>query len=155
MPYVTDPDPEFVDQLTNLEDSSTAASKATLLTGQRKWTYPPLNGWDGNPFNIVGMNDAFKRKNLNYIYLQILGDPEKAGTIGELMALKLQIDYVAALERAFRSRHCSSIRAKIHAAARKRGQGDTKGLFTGNVKENIINVLFAAHDYPPGEPLGP
>jgi hypothetical protein len=148
MPRVTSLNEEFIDQLFAAAGVSSAADDATMLNGQRQWMLPPSNGWNGDPQDIVGMNLAFKRDNLNAQYQSVLGTPEHKGTVGEAMVVKLQIDYVAALERAFRTRHCSSIRAKIHAAGRRRGQGDTsKGLWAGNVLW-LERMLFAAHDDP-------
>jgi len=147
MPLVVSPDPEFTSQLAELEAGSKAAADAALLLGQRKWMYPPLNSWNGNPFDIKGMNSAFDRSNLNATYVQVVSDMQGRGTVGEAMALKMQIDYIAALERAFRTRYCSSVRARIHAAARRRGQGDTNnGLFTARLQMSIMRLLESAHD---------
>lgn len=146
-PYVTSPDPtEFTPQLGAMELTSEAAAMATLLTGQRRWMYPPLSGWSGDPSDIQGMNDAFNRSNLNNTYVQIVSDPNGAGTIGESMVVKLQVDYIAALERAFRTRHSSSIRAKLQAASRRRGQGDaTNGVFAATVNGWLLRLIYAAH----------
>ena len=147
-PYVTAPDPdEFVPHMNALEETSAAAAEATLLTGQRKWMYPSLNGWSGDPQDISGMNNAFDRTNLNNTYIQILNDQNEQGFIGEAMAVKIQIDYIAALERSFRTRHCSSVRAKIHAAARRQGQGNHNfGLFNVNIQTWLLRLIEAAHD---------
>lgn len=148
MAYVTAPDPEFTSQLDKLKSTSDAADKAAILTGQREWMYPPLNGWTGCPWDLSGMNKAFPREHLNEVYCKILGDKNSTGTVGEAMAVKLQVDYIAALERAFRTRHCSSVRARMHSAARRRGQAAEKGLFQNNVLLHIERMIFAAHDDP-------
>ncbi len=146
-PYVTAPDPEFTNHIATMESTSLAAYKATLLIGQRQWMYPPVSGWSGHPYDIVGLNTAFDRSHLNSVYVQIMMDQQGAGNIGESMAVKLQVDYIAALERAFRTRYCSSIRAKLHAASRKQGQSDsTAGLFSATVTGWILNIITAAHD---------
>lgn len=147
-PYVTEPDPtDFVPQMEQLESTSAAAAEAAFLQGQRQWMYPPLNDWSGHPFDIIGMNSAFTRANLNSIYVQIMSDPNGCGTIGESMVVKLQVDYVAALERAFRTRYCSSVRAKLHAAARRQGQGNSgAGLFSATVTGWLLRLITAAHD---------
>jgi len=145
MPIITAPDPEFMDQITELESVSKAADEAAMLIGQRKWMYPPLQGWDGDPRKISDMNKAFVRKNLNKTYVTIMSDTTQKGTIGEIMILKLQIDYIASLERAFRTRFCSSVRARMHSAARRRGQGNPQGLFTGSIVLWLKRILTAAH----------
>jgi hypothetical protein len=157
MPYITAPDPEFLDQIEKMEEASAAADEATRLAGQRRWMLPPLQGWDGDPQNIPGLNKAFTRDNLNSLYKKIISDMERAGTTGEAMVAKLQIDYIAAMERAYRTRHCSSVRAKLHAAGRRRGQSQPNGVFTGSVVLWLERLIFAAHDNPymgvnPGEP---
>lgn len=157
MPYVTELHEEFLRHIEQLEKTSKAADEASCLTGQRKWMNPPLQGWSGDPQDITGLNKAFTRKAMNALYVAIMRDETPNGTIGETMVLKLMVDYIAALERAFRTRHCSSVRAKLHAAGRRRGQGSKDGLFTGSVVLWLERLLLAAHDDPyegvaPGDP---
>lgn len=157
MSHVLSLDPEFLDQLTALVDTSNAAYEATSLTGQRKWMYPPLQGWNGDPNDITDANKAFIRDNLNQTYKDIIDNISNDGTIGESMVVKLQVDYIAALERAFRTRYCSSVRARVHAAARRRSQGSSAGAFSSTIVTWLEQLIFAAHDDPyegvaPGDP---
>lgn len=145
---ITTLDTGFLNHIVELEATSAAAADATMLTGQRQWMYPPLGAWDGDTSNITGMNDAFDRAALNTQYEDLVSDQTQESTIGEVMITKLQVDYIAALERAFRTRHCSSVRAKLHAAARRRGMGTTAGPFTGSVVLWLTRLLQAAHDDP-------
>jgi hypothetical protein len=142
---VNQPDPNFLEHIDKFEEVSEAAAKASLLDGQRKWAYPPLNGWNGDPQAITDMNKAFDRNDLNAQYQELIKDKTQEGKIGEVMVTKLQVDYIAAAERAFRTRHCSSVRARLHSAARRRGQGDKKGIFTGGVVLHLQRLLDAAH----------
>lgn len=65
----------------------------------------------------------FDREEINANYSQIAEDQENLGSGGDVAGLKLQIDYLAVEERAFRVRHMSLSRAFHHAHARARGQG--------------------------------
>ncbi len=147
---VTTLDSKFLGHIENMETTSTAADQATMLDGQRQWMYPPLEGWSGDPRDIRGMSAAFDRTALNEQYVDLISDKTQECKIGETMATKLQVDYVAAMERGFRTRHCSSIRAKIHAAARRRGMGSPSGPLTGGVSLWLQRLLQAAHSDPNG-----
>jgi hypothetical protein len=155
-PYVTTVDPKFAGHMAANQSTSHAAALAAFQSAQRQWMYPPLSGWSGDPQDIVGMNQAFDRTNLNNLYYSIINDltvntpSTHSGTIGESMAVKLQIDYIAIMERAFRTRYCSSVRARLHSAARRTGHGDsTYGLFaTGaGITNWLAQLIFAAHDF--------
>lgn len=148
MAVVNTIDDDFANHIDAMESVSTAASQATNLTGQRKWMYPPLNGWSGDPLDILGMDQAFNRDNLNSQYRSVIGMMNQAGKIGESMAVKLQVDYIAALERGFRTRHCSSVRAKIHSSARRKGLGESTGPLNNGVVVYLNRLLEAAHDSP-------
>lgn len=150
MGRINSPDPNFDGHITKLELFSAAAAEACCMTGQRQWYYPPLNGWSGHPSDITGMNQAFDRTELNENYIEVVGDLNQLGAMGEATALKVQIDYIAALERSFRTRHMSSVRSKMHARGRKEGQGDSAGLFGNNVSLWVTRLLDAAHDKPVG-----
>lgn len=145
---ITTLDTDFLNHLDAMKTVSTAADEATILQNQRQWMYPPLNGWSGNPLDIVDMNNAFDRTNLNNQYITIIDDLTHEDKIGTVMATKLQLDYIAAMERAFRTRHCSSVRAKIHAAARRRGQGSSNGVFTGSIVPWMLYFIQSANDDP-------
>jgi hypothetical protein len=141
-------DPVFVDHLDTMETVSSAAAAATTLLGQRQWMLPPLGGWDGDPYNIQGITLAFDRTTLNAQYVELVSDPDREAKIGEVMVTKLQVDYLAASERAFRTRHASSVRLRLHAAARRRGQGVSQGPFSGSIGLWLQRMLAAAHDDP-------
>ena len=67
------------------------------------------------------------------------------------MVTKIQIDYIASLERAFRTRQASSVRCKIHASARRRGHAASGGLYdsaSGGLAVWLQRMLDAAHDDP-------
>ncbi len=146
---------DFLGHLERLLSVSAGCASETLLTEfpetQREWYNPPLNGWSGDPMDIVGLNKAFARTNLNDVYVEIMEDSTQNGRIGEAMIVKIQIDYIAALERAYRTRQSSSVRARIHSAARRQGHAQSGGLFdtgSGSLAIWLTRLLDAAHDDP-------
>jgi hypothetical protein len=115
-------DPAFYGHLNQLAQQSQAASDAARALVQRKWFMPPPASWNGDLHDLVGMNSAFSRDVLNSMYSAALFDPNTGGTVGDCITAKAQIDWIATMERAFRTRHASRIRCAAHASARRRGQ---------------------------------
>lgn len=102
-------------------------SQAQQGTAQRKWLAP--DDWQGDPFNIAEIHKpAFDREAINTNYLELFTTDSKAGA-GDAGSLKIQLDYVAIAERAFRSRHASHVRCLAHTAARHAGQAHDAGVF--------------------------
>lgn len=136
-------DPNFLQQLDALKDQSRRIYTSTLLgndttsgcsddsSSQRKWQIPSPGDWDLNLFDIGGISSAYDRVTANNVYIRALTKgpqvgaldlaPEGEGRVSDCIAMKTQIDHLAVQERAFRLRHASSIRCKIHAATRRRG----------------------------------
>ena len=78
-------------------------------------------------------NPAWDRLELNHKYSEeVMGGPGKAGgTVGDLMALKWQIDFMAVEERAFRLRHASYARCASLMHGRLDGHGKQEhGIFS-------------------------
>jgi hypothetical protein len=107
---------------------------------------PPPASWNGDLHDLVGMNSAFSRDVLNSMYSAALFDPNTGGTVGDCITAKAQIDWIATMERAFRTRHASRIRCAAHASARRRGHGSTNGIFTGTVLGYVQGMVQAAHN---------
>lgn len=152
MPFLVEQlDAVFLAHLEKLQEVADANAAATCLGGQRQWSMPPLNGWSGDTMDISGMNAAFDRTELNHTYQEVISDEQQRGRQGEAGVLKLQLDYIAARERSFRTRHASSIRCKIHAAARRGGHAAAGGLFdtaSGSIAIWLQRLLAAAHADP-------
>jgi len=109
-------------------------------TYPRLWMLPPLNGWDGNPFSITDIKKAFDRDTLNQDAENYYTDP-KQGSTGLTGGRIIQIVYMAMMERAFRARHATAIRAMMHAAGRRKGHGDKDGIHTGDILNYIQDIL--------------
>jgi hypothetical protein len=89
----------------------------------RPWQNP--RDFTGDPLNIPNLGlPAYNRDEINTNYEECINDPENAGTNGDVIALKLQIDYMAAQENAYRHVRASLPRCMAHAMARRFGQGN-------------------------------
>ena len=78
--------------------------------------------------------------------VEAISDADAPGVVGDLMTSSLQGDYLAMQERAFRARHLSGVRRRLHAAARRAGHGDDKGLFKRGVLGYVESVLKQSKD---------
>jgi|GEM_PF-4885034 len=89
---------------------------------QRIWQVP--SDLYGELLDVPNLHFAsFDREPINTNYAEVTADPESAGTNGDVIALKLQLDYNACEERAFRARHTSLVRAMCLGHGRRVGQG--------------------------------
>lgn len=124
----------FSTQLNELQDTNNGVADEALDGTQRPWMLPILNDWDGSPFTLdgdTGIGSAFNRDDANADYqtaVQTGTTDGGARTVDRMMA-KVQVDYLAAAERAFRARHSTIVRSNLHAVARQQGQGSENGIF--------------------------
>jgi hypothetical protein len=103
---------------------------------QRVWDIPEALA-DKDLTDVPNLHDpAFDRNEMNANYDETMADAASPGTVGDVMGLKVQIDYVAAEERAFRLRHATSTRCIVVAHGRLAGHGHDKGIFTA--AENLV-----------------
>jgi hypothetical protein len=86
---------------------------------------PPDSGWSGDVTDWQGMSQAFDRTLQQEDFQKMVTDD---GTTSDNTLIVLQNDLLAALERAYRARHHSSVRTRMHAAARHRGHGHSGGV---------------------------
>lgn len=120
-----------------------AANLAAAAAGaaQRTWQVGPLGDWGGDPLDVPGISGRFARAAIHENYAACLADPGNPGTVADTQALTLQNDWVAAQERAFRVRHCTSVRAALHAAGRRAGHADDRGVIRAGVVKYIEDVI--------------
>lgn len=98
------------------------------------------SGWSGDLTDLQGMSAAFNREELYQMFRDAVKD-ENSGSVGDLIAIVTQGDFIASLERAYRARHQLSIRARAHAAARHRGHSHTSGVLQGGLVGYLKNIL--------------
>ncbi len=131
----------FREQLNKLSEVADANHKAAKMEGQRMWAAPELKGWSGDLFDLEGMAKAFDRKEMHEDYLNAIKDAESPGVTGDLAAAQLQGDWLASLERAYRRRHASAVRSRMHAAGRLYGHGHEKGMLKQGVMKWIEGIV--------------
>jgi len=133
----------FTKRLRELQKNADAMQDAFQGNGQRSWQIP--EEMSTSLLEVEKLHEpAFEREDMNNEYDSATNDPANAGTTGDVIALKLQIDYNAMEERAFRHRHMSLCRAMCLGHGRRRGQG--KGILwaAGKGVEREITSIIAA-----------
>jgi len=121
-----------------------AANEITKAS-PRSWMLPmDHNAWTGDPADFESIGDAFPREQLNETVQNLLLQADKNATTAALMAARLQLEYMAMMERSFRARHLSPVRATAHSLARLRGHGDAGGVHEGGVLRYIQNIAKGA-----------
>ena len=131
----------FRDTAAALQADADALAKATAGAAQRRWQIGPVGGWDGDPLQVAGMAARFDRGPVGQNYAECLADQRALGSVGSAQALVLQSDYVAAQERAFRVRHATSVRCAAHAAGRRRGHADDRGVIRAGVIRYVEDLV--------------
>lgn len=107
----------FRDQIEALVEQNEVKSKAVLDVG--KGTVWENGKFEEDPGDPTKIKEAFNRAEILDLLNTIL-DPADPGTAADKIAMKLQSDYLAAMERAFLTRHCGSVRSEMFAAGRRK-----------------------------------
>lgn len=130
----------FVKRLKELQTNAVNIQNAFQGKAHRKWQIPT-----NLTTSLLAVEElhkpAFDREPINNQYEQVTKDRESAGTVGDVISLKLQLDYNACEERAFRARHMSLCRAFCIGHGRRIGQGH------GNIwsRNNGIEAMAAGY----------
>ena len=125
--------PAFKARLSDLEQK--ARDQSTHFrrhSGVRPWHTPTVMA-KNDLLDVPALHQpAWDRDEANRIYVQkVLSLTGEAGTHGDLISLKRQIDFMAAEERAWRARHASFARCAAMAHGRLDGHGKKDaGVFT-------------------------
>jgi len=150
--------PGFAKRPMDLKAQAKNIADAYKQEAQRNWQIPgdpsppapaglaPIGNVDDGGAIEVDLLDvanlhvkAFERPEMNANYDETMASVAQAGTTGDMISLKLQIDYVATEERAFRTRHMTVCRSIAHAAGRRLRQS-THDMFD-NVVQQAANAL--------------
>lgn len=136
--------PVFVDRISALRLEAQKAHNALQGRHQRQWATPEAAS-EQSTLAIADLHKpAFDRTELNDQYTELTKSTEEAGTVGDVIANKLQLAYVAAEERAYRSRHTTLCRAFCHGHGRRIGQGHGAVWSpSGGLTAHITDVLQA------------
>src|SRR5687768_6232711 len=134
-----DVDPNFEKQLRKLKDDARVQEEALRKGGQVKWMRP-LN-WNGNPADYAGIHQALNRDTANSQFVDAVKDARTPGVTGDLIAATLMIDYLGAMERAYKDRvTMTKPRRVAHTAGRKKGHGSDTGPFIQLAVEYLRRV---------------
>lgn len=133
----------FSDRLRDLQKQAKQSHAAFRGISQRGWQVPTQAS--GSLLDIANLhNPAFEREAINTNYVEATRDLDTAGTNGDVIALKQQMDYNACEERAYRARHTSLVRAMCLAHGRRAGQGYGDVWAAGSGIEAAVAANIAA-----------
>lgn len=135
MAEVSIPSAEFQKLLGAVESQSASIADGLKGSGSRVWMTPPE--LTASPLKPDAIAEGFSRKTADEAYQQALSDSEK---MGQAMAAKIELDYVANMERAYRMRQLRPPRAMAHAAARRAGHGTPGGTHSGVVLKFVTDI---------------
>jgi hypothetical protein len=129
------------DQVSTLAAQNKKCAEASKEYGTgRVWMLGPTeeSGWDGDVTDLTGIKKAFDKSEIIDCFNEVMND-QNPGTVSDKIAMKFQSDYLAAMERAFRTRHAGSIRCELFASDRRflQGSGNIEGQIIGNL-QNVI-----------------
>ena len=136
-------DDTFSKRITDLEES------AKKIADSYKDGYATFRNWATpkevtNLLHVPSMHmPTWDRFKINELYsAEILnGEPATGGTCADLIAMKLQNDFLATEERAFRLRHASYSRCGAMAHGRFDGQGNTGQSTFSFLKTSIEQII--------------
>jgi hypothetical protein len=136
----------FKQRIEDLEEKAQKMSeKFRYQEGPRPWHTPKeLDGID--LLLVPGMhNPAWDRYEINSIYSNsvLAGPGKQGGTVGDLIAMKWQNDFLAAEERAWRMRHMSLIRGACLMHSRLDGHAQKNKSIFSTLKEAVENYIQA------------
>jgi hypothetical protein len=145
-------DQNFETQIRQLRTRAEKQCEAYEKTGQTQWTMPEkqppgddAEEWDGDLFGIEGLSKPFIRTEANDDFEEAVKDADAPGVAGDLIITTLQADYMATMERAFRSRHTMRRpRTMAHMTARLKGHGSERGTLTQAHLEYVRNLIERA-----------
>ena len=137
-------DDKFTQRVNDLEQKAKKmAEQFRNFDGYREWHIPKDLK---EPLDVPALhNPAWDRNTINQTYsVDVLAGPGDAGgTVGDLIAMKWQADFMAAEERAFRARHASLVRCASHAHGRLNGHGQSGQSIFSFLKDAVQTHISA------------
>ena len=131
----------FSARLRDLIEKARSASEGAKFSGQRRWCIPDTLA-AADLFSIEQLHQpAWDRTEINTNYEQCFQSVTDPGTTGDVIGLKLKVDYNAMEERAFRFRHASVCRCIVHAMSRRHAEAE--GPTFPFVEETVSDVISA------------
>lgn len=131
----------LVDQIQHLKVQNERCAEASKTGTGRAWmlgTHSSSDSdmaegkiWNGDTLDLTGIKKAFDRSDLTSTFNDIM-NIDSPGTGADRMAIKFQSDYLAAMDRALRTRHAGLVRCELFASERRHLQA------IGNLEKNTI-----------------
>lgn len=140
--------PIFYNNILGLSVHAASVGNSTLQLQQRGWYVPNATLWSGNPHDVTGMKAAFDRDalNSNHTFAINTAGTDGGGRLSDCRGIKLQVDYMACMERAYRSSVASGIRCALHAAGRKIAHAKDGGIYTGGIIKYVQDALSSGYN---------
>lgn len=133
----------FTNRLRDLHRQAKEAHNALQGKHQRQWMIP--NDLQAEILDVPQLHfNSWDRTEINDQYEQVTISRAAAGTNGDIISLKLQIDYNAVEERAFRARHTTLCRVMCLGHGRRFGHGHGEMWFPGKGIEAEAAAFIAA-----------
>lgn len=122
------------------------AADAIIEGGAVPIFIPDKDQWGGDLFDYEGMAKAFNRNDVSTIVQRAVASADASGTQGDMIVATMQGDFLASEERAYRERHRSFVRARIHATGRHLGKASKGGVYLRGYKGAVDDMLTRAKD---------
>jgi hypothetical protein len=137
---------KFSDRIKDLEEQANKQSEHFRThNGVRPW-HTPESMKTRDLLDVPNLHEpAWNRDtiNQNYCLDVVAGDATSAGTTGDIKALKVQIDFMAVEERAWRLRHATAVRCAAVAHGRLSGHGAKNNSVFSMVKTAAENYRIS------------
>lgn len=137
-------------QIDKLVEYALKMEAALCNTGHPDFFIPDVSAaatntsaWTGDTLDIDSLN-SFSREELATQFRNAVKDANNPGAVGDMITTILQGDFLAQMERAFRLRHSTAVRLRMHSAGRHRGHGHVNGVFRQGLTNYLKQLLKLA-----------
>lgn len=135
--------PVFSDRIKELEEIAKKQAESFRYQLQFRPWHTPESLKNANLYDTPGMHSpAWNRNKINEIYSTKVFTQD-GGTSGDIIAMKLQCDFLAAEERAWRMRHASIVRCACVAHGRLHGHGSRNPSIFKALREMVDSYIQA------------
>jgi hypothetical protein len=132
-------DGTFSKRISDLEKKAQKISESFRNQSYAEWHVPDEIQ---DLMDVPGLDKAWQRNGINREYENIVGKQgDAAGSVGAARAMKMQADFLAVEERAFRTRHASLVRCAAMAHGRLDGHGKAGNGIFSFIKEGVQSAI--------------
>jgi hypothetical protein len=139
-------DGKFEARVSQLEDRAGQMATSFRYQGDAREWHTPEELKDKELLDVPNLHEpSWNRDAINQLYSQsILNAPGRSsGTTGDLIAMKLQADFMATEERSWRMRHASLVRCACFMHGRLDGHGLPKKSVFSFLKDGVQSHIKA------------